>query len=100
MKVLGKTTVREAESICQREYWGLSGEPDVEPEDVVTFYLDESNGDNYLFMADSGGDYLFAGGVEEIPVEWLDAASLKIYFKATIEEFTAPGFLEKYFAEE
>ena len=100
MRELGKTTVREAESLCQREHWGLGGEPDVQPDDVVTFYLDESNGENYLYMADSGGDYLFAGAVEEIPIEWLDAASLKTYFNATIEEFTSPDFLVSFFADQ
>jgi hypothetical protein len=99
MRKLAKATLAEVEKRYPRDIWDDDAEG-LTPDDLATLYLDESNDDAYLFIADCEGRYLFSDSVEDIPREWFDAESLQFYFKATIEEFTTPGFLERFFSDE
>ena len=55
----------------------------------------------YHAMIDLGGgsmsEPVFFGHPRDIPLAWLDAPSIRTFFGATVEEFAASDFLDKYF---
>jgi hypothetical protein len=88
MRKFGRTTVSlaEAHHKTTRAEWGLdSGPAQLNDHDPVDLYADDGQPGQYI--ADSGGDYLFAGAIDQVPHQWLEERLIRFYFGVSLDEF-------------